>query len=437
MQVHRSQESKIDYSMHTFLLFCATLPLANGAGIQKRAWSHLEALSAAGQVDLVLLLTPAQIRRIETFDAIRMHCRSLLVVPVDPSSRAHTSKLPGLTFAKRLLSLGRPMVTLRNCPDREKLRSLISSHKYDLIFCFRLRNFELLMALLNAERSKTLRIFVDFDDIESVAQERELAAMGAAVGFEQRLLMKMDIAETAATEMRALEVAAGVSVCSTLDAERLGSRDPTARICVVPNSLPELRTLPPRGASGQINLLFLGTMTYQPNEDAAQFFCAEVLPLVRARAHNSTSFHLEIVGRGPSSAVQALADAPDVTVTGDVDSVESSYERADIVIAPIRFGGGTRIKILEALAYGRPVVSTTVGAEGLDLIPERDILIADTPEAFADACLRLAADETLRIRLAQSGRRRFENLYEARCVQEKMVCDLKKLIVTDSRSTLV
>ncbi|CAI08553.1 glycosyltransferase [Aromatoleum aromaticum] len=412
------------------LFLCPTQPIAEGAGIQKRAWAHIEALSKAGEVDIVLLLTPGQISRLEPLDALRARCRSLHLIPLEMTARARTSGVPGATFLRRLLTWGRPMTTLRNCPELGALRARISKRSFDLVYCFRLRNYTLLEPLLGCSIRDRFKVFVDFDDIESIALQREISVRGASTGFEQRLLMKLEQFETADRERQALNAAVGVSVCSALDAERLHNVGSAATICVVPNSLPDVTALPLRPASGEVNLLFLGTMTYQPNEDAALFLIGKILPLIKVQAKGTLA--LEIVGRGPSSAIRALAEDPAVTVTGGVDSVEPCYERADIVIAPIRFGGGTRIKILEALAYCRPVVSTSIGAEGLDLVPERDILIADTPVEFANACLRLMEDEALRNRIAQSGRKRFEELYEAQTVQAKMIRDLQTIITGSS-----
>ncbi len=196
-----------------------------------------------------------------------------------------------------------------------------------------------------------------------------------------------------------------------------------------PNSLRDLPILTQQPRTEKIILLFIGTMTYGPNEDAAIYFCKEILPALKEKFPGMVE--LLIVGRGPSPAVSALGKDPAVKVTGGVDSVEPYYEKAHVVIAPIRFGGGTRIKILEALAFGRPVVSTTIGAEGLDLKPSRDILIADTPEDFALACIQLAFDDELRQRIAESGRKRFSELYEADRVQRKMICDLREIIAID------
>lgn len=408
------------------LFICPTQPVANGAGIQKRAWSHLEALSRLGTVDLVLPLNAGQRERLGPLDAVNDLCRQVHVVRLDQTNGSRSSKIPGLTLVKRWMTFGQPMFIPRDQDEIRKLRDVASRNRYDLVFCFRLRSFTLMPLLFDSSLAGQPRIFVDFDDVESAALERELSTNEKLIGFEQRQIMKLEVMETARHEAMALQHCHGVSVCSELDAHRLRRKGTKARICVVPNSLPRQDTLPLPTEKERTRMLFLGTMTYLPNEDAALYFCHQILPAIRAKTRRV--FDLDIVGRGPSPIVRKLDADPHVNVMGGVESVETFYAQADIVLAPIRFGGGTRIKILEALAFGRPVVSTTIGAEGLDLVPGRDILIADTPESFAAACIRLAEDDVLRRNIAQAGRARFQELYESRRVQEKLISDLRQIV---------
>ena len=134
-------------------------------------------------------------------------------------------------------------------------------------------------------------------------------------------------------------------------------------------------------------MLFVGTLGYGPNQDGIVWFCNEILP--RIRASSSRKVKLAIVGFNPPAEVKALESAGDIVVTGGVESVAPYYRESDIVIAPIRYGSGTRIKILEAMSHRRPVISTTLGAEGIEVTPGENIMIGDTPEAFAASCLEL------------------------------------------------
>jgi glycosyltransferase involved in cell wall biosynthesis len=146
-------------------------------------------------------------------------------------------------------------------------------------------------------------------------------------------------------------------------------------------------------------IVFTGSMDWMPNEDAIHWFVQDILPLVRARVPDVT---LTVVGRNPPASIRALAGDPAITVTGSVPDVRPYIERAAAFIVPIRIGGGTRLKIFEAMAMERPVVSTVIGAEGLPVRDGVDALLADTPEAFADSVIRLLLDPALASRIGDA-----------------------------------
>lgn len=167
----------------------------------------------------------------------------------------------------------------------------------------------------------------------------------------------------------------------------------------------------PRGAEKKEphNLVFTGSMDWLPNEDAIRYFTSEVMPRVKQILPDVT---LTVVGRKPYPGLVELSRRdPSVTMTGRVEDVRPYIERAAAYVVPIRVGGGTRLKIYEAMAMESPVVSTTVGAEGLPVEDGREILLADTPEAFAEAVVRVLTDEefarSLASRAAETVRERF------------------------------
>ena len=139
-----------------------------------------------------------------------------------------------------------------------------------------------------------------------------------------------------------------------------------------------------------------------PNEQAARFFAEQCWPLIRAARPDAT---WTIVGANPPASVARLADeANGIIVTGSVPDTRPYIARAQVAIAPLLVGGGTRLKILEALAMGKAMVSTSLGAEGLDLVADEHLLIADEPSAFAQATLRALDTADLRARLGAAGR---------------------------------
>ncbi|HBY62919.1 MAG TPA: glycosyl transferase family 1, partial [Solibacterales bacterium] len=143
----------------------------------------------------------------------------------------------------------------------------------------------------------------------------------------------------------------------------------------------------------ETTLVFVGSMDWMPNIDGVDWFLAEVWPLIRERRPETT---LAIVGRTPP---QRFLERRDISVTGTVPDVRPYLWSGRLSIVPLRIGGGTRLKIYEAMAAGLPVVSTTVGAEGLE-VDGTEIALGDTPRDFADACLRLLAGEEARRRQA-------------------------------------
>ena len=166
------------------------------------------------------------------------------------------------------------------------------------------------------------------------------------------------------------------------------------------------------------HLIYIGSMDWYPNEDAVTFFADEVLPRIHEKLPN---VQFSAVGGNPSPRVQKLAANPQIQVTGRVPEIKPYFARATVFVVPLRIGSGTRLKILEALAMGKAVVSTTVGAEGLDLGIGEEILIADEPKAFAEAVLRLLTDVSLRRRLGEKGRARVERDYDWRSIGEKLL----------------
>lgn len=184
------------------------------------------------------------------------------------------------------------------------------------------------------------------------------------------------------------------------DRRALIAANPKLQVDVVPNGVDTkgYQPLPINGSSSA--LLFIGMMGYAPCVDAAQFLTAEILPRVRRAVPDA---QLWLVGTDPSPAVRQL-QGNGVHVTGTVSDVVPYYRRCALAVVPLRAGGGTRLKILEAMALNRPVVATTIGSEGLDVVDGEHLLNADGAEAFAAQVVRLLQDRSLSERLARNAR---------------------------------
>jgi glycosyltransferase involved in cell wall biosynthesis len=186
---------------------------------------------------------------------------------------------------------------------------------------------------------------------------------------------------------------------------------------VVPNGVDLDRYKGNFGAPEPSTLVFPGALTYSANFDAMEFFLHKIFPLVKTAR---PGIILRITGKTDDVPVDRLPLDEGVILTGYLDDVRPTVARSQVCVTPLLSGGGTRIKILEAMALGTPVVSTRKGAEGLDVTSGEDILIADRPNEFADAILRLLGDETLRARLVANGRKLVQERYGWDRIGEKL-----------------
>ena len=186
---------------------------------------------------------------------------------------------------------------------------------------------------------------------------------------------------------------------------------------IIPNGVDITHYQPDVSSEVPAHLIYIGSMDWYPNEDAVGFFVDEVLPRIQ---ENVPDVRFSIVGGNPSARVQKLAERKGVIVTGRVPEIKPYFAEATVFVVPLRIGSGTRLKILEALAMGKAIVSTSVGAEGLDLKDSEEIFIADEPPVFADAVTRLLTDTSLRRRIGGNGRARVERDYDWRSIGEKL-----------------
>jgi len=177
-------------------------------------------------------------------------------------------------------------------------------------------------------------------------------------------------------------------------------------------------------ASRPAHLVFTGSMDWLPNEDGMQYFVREILPRIRQVEPQTT---LSIIGRAPTPAVKRLAELPGIEVTGRVDDVRPHIADGSVYIVPLRIGGGTRLKIFEAMSMAKAVVSTTVGAEGLPVTHGHDIVIADEPARFAQTVVHLIRDAELRGRIETEARRLVVDRYDWSAVAEDFEDALTRL----------
>ncbi|MBZ5632292.1 MAG: glycosyltransferase [Acidobacteriia bacterium] len=252
---------------------------------------------------------------------------------------------------------------------------LTSSDAYDLIHLDLLHMIRYGEAIVRRAGSAT-RIVYNWHNIESEAMRRFSATVSSPA---KRWYARLTAAKLASLEQHILKTAFGHVVCSVRECEELRRTAPSARIAVIENGVDTADFCPGVQVSGQAHkLVFVGSMDYYPNVEAATSFTRRIWPVLRRRFPD---LNLWIVGANPTSAVLQLGNEEGVTVTGTVPDVRPYYRDALAAIVPLRTGGGTRLKILEAMAAGVPVVSTPLGAEGLAVTPGENILLADPDDA--------------------------------------------------------
>ena len=196
--------------------------------------------------------------------------------------------------------------------------------------------------------------------------------------------------------------AAHVVAVSSQDAQRFRTLFQAKRVSEVPTGVDVPSFTPPKQQSCEhkADLVFVGSMDWLPNIDGCNYFVREILPLIRQKRPNCT---VGIVGRSPGSGILEMARADSrVLVSGTVPDIRPYFWGSSVSIVPLRIGGGTRLKIFEAMAAQTPIVSTTIGAEGLPIVPGHNLYLADTPESFAQRCLELLDSEEKRKQIAQN-----------------------------------
>lgn len=218
---------------------------------------------------------------------------------------------------------------------------------------------------------------------------------------------------------------------STVEADEL-RQTTSIPVSVIPTGVDTSTLRPAPEQAGPPRLVFTGTLSYQPNSQGIRWFADHVWPLVRRQL---TEAQLEVVGRDPPASVRALGQREGITVVGSVPDMAPYFARAHAVVVPILTGAGIRVKIVEAMAAGRAVVSTSLGWRGLPLVePERHLLVADDPQHFADATVRLLKHPELRRSIAHEARLLAEENYDWRSLGDQQEAVLRKIVGPSTHS---
>jgi glycosyltransferase involved in cell wall biosynthesis len=264
-------------------------------------------------------------------------------------------------------------------------------------------------ALALKQAAPHLRLIIDLDDNPSLLLYRKL--WNTRKKFQLRMFSweLKEFLRTFAFELRELRKFDSVWICSEIDFKRMSRRIGPDRTLIVENVVDAQKLASINRENIECAILMIGDFNYDPNREGADFFVTGAWPLIRSKIAEA---QLWLVGKNANAYMLEWNGNQGVVVTGLVDDVKHYLSRAMISIAPLFVGTGTKLKILEALGAGLPVVTTTMGMEGIEAKNGVDLLIADTAEEFADNCTRLLEDAALRDRLAKAGQSLVREKYD-------------------------
>ncbi len=371
-----------------FLAPEAPYPVAGGGAL--RSASLLEYLARRYAVDAIVFREPGAADPRPAFPA--GIAREIFVIDLPPNGRGLAAR--ALRNAGRLARGVPPLV------DRfSGFGAAIAGHLNDRRYQLAVVEHFWCAPYWEQVAPRAVRTVLDLHNIESVLHERCARAEGAAARAPHRVF---------ARACRALEQAwlprySQVLAASEEDAGRVRAIAPGARVIVYPNALPAVA----RPRCGEEDaIVFSGNLAYRPNVSAVRFFRRRVWPLVSARW---PKLRWRLVGKNPDAVAACTAGERRIETTGAVADALPEIARAKVAVAPLLAASGTRLKILEAWAAGVAVVSTSVGAEGLNARDGEHLLLADDARSFAEAVDRLLRDADLRHKLGDAGRRLFED----------------------------
>ena len=399
----------------TVVYVASRLPYPLHSGLAIRQFRLLQAYARVAQVKLAVLDENGTAARIP--DPLRALCASIHSIPAETETLRELSRAGSWRRRLRYVSGSRPFAAVASYS--EPLRDLVVdlAASADLVHVARLHMLPHIESMFSSA-GRRLALVLDLDDVETVARARYLRA-GFAGSLRSRLFGYYDFARLWAYQRRALRACDRVLVCSERDRAALRA----SNVVVIPNGVQPPAAVAANGADGK-TILYCGQLSWKANIDATLYLINDILPRVR---RDVADVRVSIVGSAPPEAIRGLHDGRHVTVHADVPSMDPFYRQATVLAVPLRVGGGTRIKILEAFAHGVPVVSTSIGCEGLDVVNGQHLMIEDDPARFAARCVALLTDRDLREGLAARAKAVVLAKYTWSAIGERMAALVREL----------
>jgi glycosyltransferase involved in cell wall biosynthesis len=387
-------------------------------GAQRRIQGLMKALARDHELHAVTLLSH-ELDRGEAERSMREFCREVVLIPA-PRWEGRTRRAAQLRSLASRQSFERRIFDHRVL--QRSVRELLGTYPFDVVnvefpFLAHLR-----LDHAPAGSARPLQV-LDEHNIESDLARQQA---GADQGFLRRFHNAVNWPKLQREEMDAFGRFDGVTFCSEADEQRARNLVPSVRSAVVPNAvdIDEFRPSTDLSAPDGQTIMFFGAINYFPNVDGLLYLLHEIWPLIE-QSHPRAK--LKIVGQHPTREILAFR-GPRIEVTGKVDDLRPHLASAAVTVVPLRLGGGTRFKILEAMAMARPVVSTSLGAEGIGARPGKEILIADDPASFAQAVGRVLDDGALAAELSGRGRALVQERYSWEASAQRLESFLHQLL---------
>ena len=380
-----------------FLSF--TYPTSGGSGIQLRSAALLRMLAKNADVHLLIAgyvekLGGPRDRKLEKC------CRQIAYLRILPGAETRGA---WARLNTQVEPIDLPAIDCAQGEAAERIVRFYQANNLDCLFVFRLEALHFVGQRLDFFPLR----YLDLDELPSrrMAQIRRLKPNDAPGTLSTRQ-------KTVGTVEQILERVLlprfhRVFVASALEADEVRRLTGFSRCLMLPNIYPARPDAPARRIAARSEIFFVGTLGYYPNADAALYFCREILPLIREKK----DVLFRIVGMGSSEALECMSKQSGVELMGYQENLAPFYAQAALFAVPLRAGTGTRLKILEAFAHGCVVVSTSIGAEGLAVTDRKNILLADDPAAFAQACIEMIDNPELAAQIAAEASRLHRELY--------------------------
>ena len=399
------------------LFLTQIVPYPPDAGPKVKTWHGIRYLVEAGhQITMASYVRPDEMQHLPTLEAM---CHAVHPVPI------RRSRIKDVFYMGRSFLTGRPFLVERDdLPEmRTLIHDLLASQEFDVIYADQLTMAQFAFPgkkIMGSYRNPPPFLVFDAHNAVWTILKRSsetanwlmrplLARESRAIKrHEGELVLNYDhtLAVTDIDRAALLEAVKSLPAISPAQIEAAA-----AHLSVVPIAVDTQKLQPAGRNPTSQRIVTLGTLHYPPNADGIRWFVREVYPLIQRRMPKA---QLTIIGKNPPQDFQQLAlEQPEaITVTGYAPDLDPYMEQSAVMVVPVRAGGGMRVRILEAFARGMPVVTTTVGLEGIEAEPGVEVLVEDTPETFASAVMGLLSNPDWQAKLSQRGRKLAEEKYD-------------------------